>query len=144
MTNWALSVQYADKDDTPPAAEVRALLKSTLPQGGEITVRFVGTDEMRQINRQWRGKNTPSDVLSFAYHNAQTRIVGDIILCPAIAKQTARERGILPQHHLSHLIVHGALHLSGLHHDTAAAAAQMEDTEREVLARFGIADPYLS
>ncbi len=144
MSSLSLSVQYApgDVEDEPPSrARVRALIKSTLPQGGEITVRFVDKKEMTAMSQR-RGKKTACDVLSFSYHAKGERIVGDIAVCPAAAVKAAKRRGVSPAHYMSHLVVHGALHLDGMHHDTDVAAAKMEQRERETLARFGIADPY--
>ena len=143
MSGLSLSVQYADGSDVPPSrSRVRALVGSALPRGGEVAVRFVGIAEMRAINLRRRGKDAPSDVLAFAYHAEDSPVLGDIVVCPAEADKTARRRRRLSSEHLAHLIVHGALHLAGWRHDTPQAAARMEKTERETLARFGIADPY--
>ncbi len=127
----------------PPRGRVRALLRSALPDGGEITVRFVAAEEMARLNLQYRQKTGASDVLSFAYHSPGAPVLGDIAVCPAEAAKTARRRGLSAAAHLSHLIVHGALHLAGEDHGNARAAGKMEQTEREILARFGIPDPYL-
>ncbi|MGI9296760.1 MAG: rRNA maturation RNase YbeY [Gammaproteobacteria bacterium] len=144
MNRLSLSVQYADGGDPPPPSRsrVRALIGGALPDGGEVAVRFVAAAEMREINRRRRGKNAASDILSFAYHEAGAPVLGDIVVCPAAAADVARRRRRPPSDHLAHLIVHGALHLAGWRHDTPRAAARMEKTERETLARFGVADPY--
>ena len=144
MSSLSLSVQYSPgelEEEPPSRARVRALIKSALPQGGEITVRFVDEKEMMMMSRR-RGKTTACDVLSFAYHAEGERIIGDIAVCPAAAMKEAKRRGVSPENYMSHLVVHGALHLDGMHHETVAEAAKMEQRERETLARFGIADPY--
>lgn len=144
MKRLSLSVQYADGGDSqlPPRWRVRAWIGAALPQGGEVAVRFVAAAEMRALNRVRRGKDAATDILSFAYHAAGEPVLGDIVICPAAAADVARRRRRPPSDHLAHLIVHGALHLAGCTHDTPRAAARMEKTERETLARFGFADPY--
>ena len=141
----SLSVQYADDSEPPPRHRVRALVRAALPAGGSLTVRFVGGDEMAALNRETRGKDGSTDVLSFAYRQHDGgAVVGDIVICPsaAAAAATAQQKNMMA--HLSHLIVHGALHLAGYRHHTAAAAAVMERAECNILRRFGIDDPYLA
>lgn len=106
-------------------------------------MRFVDEDEMRALGRTKPGGQA-CDVLSFSYEipSADSSPLGDIAICAEAARAAARTRGIPAAEHLAHLVVHGALHLSGMRHDGAAAAAAMEDAEREILARFGIPDPY--
>ncbi len=133
----SVSVQYA-AEGAPPRPLVRALLKSALPDGGEIAVRFVAIAEMAEINRRFRNKTGAADVLSFAYHAAGAPLLGDIIVCPAAAEETARRRKIGAAAHAARLVVHGALHVAGMRHDTDAAARAMEAAERGVLARCGV------
>lgn len=137
MNGLSVSVQYA-ADGAPPRPLVRALLKSALPSGGEISVRFVAPEEMKQLNRRFRNKTGAADVLSFAYHAAGAPVLGDIAVCPAAAAETAKRRGISPEAHAARLVVHGALHLAGMRHDTDAAAQKMESAERGVLSQFGM------
>ncbi len=142
MTRLSLSVQYADGGEPPLSrARIRSLVRAAVPSG-EVAVRFVNVAEMREINRR-RGKKTLSDVLAFAYHARGMPVLGDIVVCAAAAREDARRRRRQPPDHLAHLVLHAALHLAGWRHDTPRNAAQMEETERETLARFGVADPYI-
>ena len=134
----SVSVQYA-AEGAPPRALVRALLKSALPGGGEITVRFVAPEEMAEFNLRFRNKTGVADVLSFAYHAPGAPVLGDIIVCPAAAEKTAKIRGCAVKPHVARLVVHGALHVAGMRHDTDAAAQKMESAERGVLSQCGIA-----
>ena len=138
VAKLSVSVQYAVA--AAPRLQVRALIKSALPQGGEVAVRFVDAEEMAKLNGH--GAHA-ANVLSFAYHSLGEPVLGDIAVCPQTAAATAVRYGLSLAHHLAHLVVHGALHLAGFHHDTPAAARKMESAERAVLAQFGIADPYL-
>ncbi|MEQ8451666.1 MAG: rRNA maturation RNase YbeY [Nitratireductor sp.] len=113
----------------------------------ELGVTFSDDESMRALNRQWRGKDKPTNVLSFPAFPDQSLdrippMLGDIVL----AFETVRREAGLEEkpfdHHLSHLLVHGLLHLLGYDHETDDDAAHMEATERRVLARLGIADPY--
>lgn len=143
MAKLSVSVQYAAAGAPPPRARVRALIKSALPEGGEVAVRFVGAKEMVKLNQQYRCKPLAANVLSFSYHAPGEPVLGDIVVCPEAAAQTAARHDMSMAHHLAHLIVHGALHLAGFDHDTPLAAKTMESAERTVLAQFGVADPYL-
>ena len=142
-----LSVQYGE-GVVLSRSRVRSLVSAALPAGGEVAVRFVSEEEMRVLNRERRGKDAVADVLSFAYSDANLNgssdggVLGDIAVCPSFAAKSAEARGVNLESHLSHLVLHGALHLAGFRHDNAQSAAQMETKEVSVLARFGIADPY--
>ncbi|MDR0578016.1 MAG: rRNA maturation RNase YbeY [Candidatus Accumulibacter sp.] len=142
-----LAVQYASRaDGLPTRAEIRSWVRAALdadgPRGGQIAIRFVDAGESRALNRQYRGKDRPTNVLSFAYANAPL-IQGDLVICAPVAGREAAEQGKSPTAHHAHLIVHGVLHLLGHDHETNdAAARRMEDKEREILASLGFGDPY--
>ena len=104
-------------------------------------MRFVGEDEARQLNREFRGKDYATNVLSFPYEQGPV-VVGDLAVCPGVAAREADAQGKSPEAHLAHLIVHGILHLQGFDHEHDAAAADMENRERDILASFGYPDPY--
>ena len=97
--------------------------------GAPVTIRIVGASEGRRLNREYRGKNKPTNILSF--HS------GDIVLChPVVAREAKQQKKPLAAHY-AHLVVHGVLHLRGLRH-----GKRMEAREIRILRRFGFADPY--
>jgi probable rRNA maturation factor len=101
---------------------------------------------LRSLNRSYRGKDAPTNVLSFPFQQSpggrEVRHLGDVVLAAETICREAAEQGIAPVHHLQHLVVHGLLHLMGLDHDTADRAEAMERLEAQILATLGIADPY--
>lgn len=135
-----LALQGVDFDGRPAAATLRRWLRRALDAEAEITLRFVGAREGRRLNRQFRGRDYATNVLTFDYGRAP--IVADIVLCAPVLAREARDRGKPLRAHLAHLVIHGALHARGLRHDTAAAARRMERLESRLLAEFGYPDPY--
>jgi len=119
-----------------------------LAQGSEASI-VLGSDALvRRLNRAYRGKDAPTNVLSFPYQKPPGAAadagayLGDVVLAAETVWQEAAERGIEPSHHLQHLVVHGLLHLLGYDHQTDAAAEEMQGLEAEVLATIGVSDPY--
>ncbi len=137
-----LAVQYAcDDPSLPSRSQVRRWVRAAAPSGGEFTVRFVDAAEGRGLNRDFRGRDYATNVLSFPY--AETPPTGDLVVCLPVVLREARSQGKRPRDHFAHLIVHGMLHLQGYDHETGAADAnRMEAREREILRTFRIADPY--
>lgn len=113
----------------------------------ELNILIVGRAAARRYNRQYRGRDYATNVLSFPYETApgeHSGLLGDLVLCaPVIAREAREQRKVLRDHY-AHLTVHGALHLLGYDHETDADAERMESLERAVLASLGIADPYAS
>ena len=138
-----LSVQYpGGKDGAPTRPQVRRWVRATCAIPAEVTVRFVDGDEGRSLNRDYRGKDYATNVLSFPYASGTT-LSGDLVLCLPVLEREAREQGKPPEAHCAHLIVHGMLHLQGHDHETGRADAErMEALEREILADLGYPDPY--
>ncbi len=142
-----LSVQYANGGETPPPREqIRAWARQALnadgKRGGQITIRFVDSLEGQALNREFRGKDYATNVLSFPYETDPV-VVGDLAICPAVVVREAAEQGKTANAHYAHLIVHGLLHLQGYDHETGADDARlMENKEREILASLGFDDPY--
>ncbi|WBH17325.1 rRNA maturation RNase YbeY [Sphingomonas radiodurans] len=124
------------------------------PASVEVSVRLTSDDEVHALNRQYRGKDKPTNVLSFPMvqpdlidtvsQNSDDGevLLGDIVIAHGVCTQEAQERGISLEDHLSHLIVHGTLHLLGYDHMTDEDGDAMEGIERDALATLGIADPY--
>ena len=139
------------------AAEA-AIAESAFPQLGEtprlveLSVRLAGDEEVRALNAHWRGKDKPTNVLSFpmaepyeleqADEDGPAIMLGDIILAHGVCECEAAEQGVSMNEHATHLVVHGTLHLLGYDHVAETDAAEMESREVRALARLGIADPY--
>jgi len=113
----------------------------------EVSVKFTSDDEVRSLNAAWRGKDKPTNVLSFPMADegdlASAQLLGDVVLAHGICACEAADRNVAIETHAAHLVVHGALHLLGYDHETSDAdAEEMERTECRALASIGIADPY--
>ncbi|MGH8135226.1 MAG: rRNA maturation RNase YbeY, partial [Steroidobacteraceae bacterium] len=109
---------------------------------GELGIRMVGSAESRALNRQYRGKCSPTNVLAFPMPAcAGHRMIGDIVVCAPLVAREAREQGKTLRAHWAHMVIHGTLHLLGFDHERAADAQRMERRERQLLARLGFADP---
>jgi probable rRNA maturation factor len=111
-------------------------------------VALTSDDVVRRLNKTYRGKDAPTNVLSFPTpillepHLDGVRLLGDVVLALETVQREAAEQGIPPLFHLQHLVVHGVLHLLGYDHETEADALVMESLETKILARVGIPDPY--
>lgn len=135
-------MQYGCADaQLPDRAQVRRWVKAAQETDVQATLRFVDAKEGRALNRDFRGKDYATNVLTFVYETQP--VLGDLVICAAVVRREAREQGKPLKAHLAHMVVHGMLHLQGYDHETGAAdAARMEARERAILARFGIPDPY--
>jgi probable rRNA maturation factor len=138
-----LSVQYAcNKTGLPLRPQVRAWARAALEGGGQVTLRFVDTEEGQRLNREYRGKDYATNVLSFPYES-EPLLCGDLVVCAPVVEREAAEQGLPPEAHYAHLIVHGMLHLQGYDHETGKKAArEMERRECAILASLGFSDPY--
>ncbi|MDO9074606.1 MAG: rRNA maturation RNase YbeY [Rubrivivax sp.] len=140
-----LSLQFADARHRArlPRHRVARWVRAALQAPGEITVRIVGADEGRALNRDYRGKDYATNVLTFDYAHEPV-VVADLVICAPVVEAEAREQGIALESHYAHLLVHGTLHAQGYEHDGVpeAEAAAMEARETAVLAGLGVADPY--
>lgn len=115
--------------------------------GVEAAVALSDDAAVSRLNARYRGKPSPTNVLSFPVRgaptaNAEHDFVGDVILAAETVMREAEQLGIPPRHHLQHLVIHALLHLSGFDHDTEASAIRMEDLETRILATLAIPDPY--
>jgi probable rRNA maturation factor len=115
-------------------------------QGARLGVRVVGPGEGRRLNRQFRGRDKATNVLSFPSSPEERRelnLLGDLVICAPVVDREAREQGKERAAHWAHMVVHGVLHLLGYDHQDPREARRMERVEVEILAGFGYQNPYL-
>ncbi len=138
-----LSLQFAENSHRAllPRRQVARWVRAALMHPGEITVRVVGADEGRMLNREYRGKDYATNVLTFDYQHGPV-VLADLILCAPVVAREAHEQGLAIAAHYAHLLVHGTLHAQGWDHEDAAAAALMESRETAILAALGLPAPY--
>lgn len=115
----------------------------------DIGVRIVDEDESRVLNRDYRGKDKPTNILSFPSDlpefvrtKLETALLGDLVICAPVVRREAEEQGKTEQAHWAHLTVHGVLHLLGYDHIEDDEAAVMEPLEIAALASLGLPNPY--
>jgi probable rRNA maturation factor len=154
--SWIREVKDVRKDAELVVKMTLECMRSFLPavllnlKDEAIGLAVVLTDnkEMQELNYRFRGKNVPTNVLSFPADleapqpEEQEMVLGDIILAYGVVKQEAIEQGKPFAHHMTHMMVHGLLHLLGFDHMSEAEAEAMEAHERDILSRFNIPDPY--
>jgi probable rRNA maturation factor len=114
--------------------------------GAELAIVLTNDSAIRLLNRDWRGKDAATNVLSFPAQNAsgELPLLGDIVLAYETIAREARDEGKVFAHHVAHLTVHGFLHLNGYDHKRSKDADEMEQLERKILRRLAIPDPYRS
>jgi len=144
-----IDVQYAINADGIPAPDVvRHWVDSALHgrrPAAELAVRIVDEAEITALNRQYRGKDGATNVLSFPYEDMPgvvTEQLGDIVICAPVVTVEAVTQGKSLQAHWAHMVIHGVLHLLGYDHHRDAEAQAMEALETSLLASLGFPDPY--
>ncbi|MBI1966235.1 MAG: rRNA maturation RNase YbeY, partial [Betaproteobacteria bacterium] len=136
------AVQYAvHARNLPSRAQFRRWVRAALERDARVTVRVVGGAEARALNRGYRGKDYPTNVLTFVLREAP-RLEGDLALCAPVIAREARARRRKAAAHYAHLTVHGVLHLQGYDHGTGRQARAMERRESRIVKRLGFPDPY--
>ncbi|PSF06000.1 rRNA maturation RNase YbeY [Marinobacter fuscus] len=113
----------------------------------EVTVRVVDEDESRALNHQYRGKDKPTNVLSFPFEAPEgitVPLAGDLVICAPVVEQEAREQGKSAPAHWAHMVIHGMLHLQGHDHINDDEAGIMEAIEIRLLSQLGFANPYVA
>ena len=142
----SLSVQYPDTrlKETVTRAKLRRWVQAALFAPAELTIRFVDSEEGRALNRDYRGKDYATNVLTFAYTEDEESETtqADIILCTDVLQKEASEQGKTVESHAAHLVVHGVLHAQGFDHETDEEAEEMEQLERDIMEALGYPDPY--
>jgi probable rRNA maturation factor len=143
------------RDWAPGVAEIRAWASAALGRhaaGSELAVRVVKPVESKRLNAHYRGRDQPTNVLSFpvpalpaaAGRRHAPRPLGDLVICARVVREEALQQRKGIKAHWAHLVIHGALHLLGYDHEQDHEARRMERREVAVLKRFGIANPYRS
>ncbi|MFW6346543.1 MAG: rRNA maturation RNase YbeY [Halomonas sp.] len=137
-------------EGVPSQAELEAWVGAVLSRhavdpDSELSVRLVDTEESRALNREYRGKDRATNVLSFPFENppgVSLPLLGDLVICHPVVVAEATEQDKALADHYAHMVVHGTLHLLGHDHLEDDEAEAMEALEREILHGLGIADPY--
>lgn len=141
----SLTIQCGAGIDALPVSRgrIRRWAAAALERRATLLLRFVSRSEGRALNRQYRGIDAATNVLTFAYGELpDDGVRADVVVCLPVVAAEARAQRKPRDAHLAHLVIHGVLHAQGWDHDTAASARAMEAHERSLLARFRIADPY--
>jgi len=138
-----LSLQFADPSHrgTLPRHKVARWIRAALQHPAEIAVRIVDADEGRRLNREYRGRDYATNVLTFDYSHEPV-VSADLILCAPVVADEARQQGLSLEAHYAHLLVHGTLHAQGYDHEKDADARVMEARESEIVQALGFEDPY--
>jgi probable rRNA maturation factor len=138
----ALDIQRASRaGHIPSDARLRAWARAALARTATVTLRYVAEAEARRLNREYRGKDYATNVLTFIYDDTPG-LSGDVVICAPVVAREAKAQGKDVAAHHAHLLVHGLLHLQGFDHERADEALRMERSERRILARLGFDDPY--
>ena len=152
--NLLLDVQLAESIEhlnTLPTEEQLTLWASTALKGRtdfeepELTIRLTDEEESQALNREYRGKDKPTNVLSFPFEmppGIPLELLGDLIICVGVVEQEAQEQAKTTEAHWAHMVIHGCLHLLGYDHIKDDEAEEMEALERDLLASLGYPDPY--
>jgi len=145
----SLSVQYPDPrlQDSVTRPKLRRWVQAALLAPAELTIRFVDAEEGRALNRDYRGKDYATNVLTFAYSEDQEQeddgvTQADIVLCTDVLEREAKEQHKSVEEHAAHLVVHGVLHAQGYDHEDEQEATEMESLEIEFLEALGWPNPY--
>ena len=149
LKSLILSLQFGDIKDAArhraalPRHSVARWIRHALQSDAEITVRIVGLVEGQTLNRDYRQKDYPTNVLTFDYTRAPL-VTADLVLCAPVVASEAKENKKTLRDHYAHLLVHGTLHAQNYNHETSTADANaMEAREVTILARLGVKNPYL-
>lgn len=145
----SVDIQRAVEDDSIPNDDLlvgwaeNALAEQSTPV--EMVIRIVDTAESQQLNHDYRGKDAPTNVLSFPFEappELELPDIGDLVICAEIVKKEAQQQKKTLEAHWAHMITHGVLHLLGYDHIDDNEAEEMESLERGILAKVGFSDPY--
>ena len=139
----SLTIQRVSRVKHIPSDRVlRRWARAALARPAQVTVRFVAETEARRLNREFRGRDYATNVLTFIYETHP--LAGDVVICASVVAREARAQGKETRAHYAHLVVHGLLHLQGYDHERSdREARRMERRERLVLRSLAVPNPYL-
>lgn len=147
--NVIIDVQQAVEADVPSEQQFHLWVSTALAEIAEdceLSIRLVNETESAELNSTYRGKNTPTNVLSFPFESPiplEPRLLGDLVLCVPVVEREASEQNKAVEAHWAHLLVHGCLHLLGYDHLEDDEAEEMEALEVRILKQLGIENPYI-
>ncbi|ERT13418.1 rRNA maturation RNase YbeY [Photorhabdus temperata] len=152
MSSVILDLQIASENsqNLPEETLFQRWLDGVLPQfqsESEVTIRIVDEAESHDLNLTYRGKDKPTNVLSFPFEappEVDLPLLGDLIICRQVVEKEAEEQQKTVEEHWAHMVVHGCLHLLGYDHIEDDEAEEMESLETEIMQKLGYADPYLA
>ncbi|WP_318482381.1 rRNA maturation RNase YbeY [Photobacterium leiognathi] len=147
-----LDLQYAtdSQDGLPTEAEFQQWLDAAVTPfqaDAEVTIRLVDEADSHELNLEYRGKDRPTNVLSFPFEappGIELELLGDLIICRQVVEKEALEQNKPLKAHWAHMVVHGSLHLLGYDHIEDDEAEEMEGLETEIMQNMGFVDPYIS
>ncbi|CAK3931286.1 rRNA maturation RNase YbeY [Vibrio sp. 10N.286.55.E10] len=144
-----LQIAVENEQGLPTEQDIQLWLDKTIPQfqeNAELTVRIVDMQESHQLNHEYRGKDKPTNVLSFPFEappGIELDLLGDLIICRQVVEKEAEEQSKPLLAHWAHMVVHGSLHLLGYDHIEDDEAEEMESLETEIMQTMGFEDPYI-
>ncbi|WP_375753108.1 rRNA maturation RNase YbeY [Vibrio sp. HN007] len=145
-----LQIAVESADGLPAEADFQRWLQTTVTQfqpEAEVTIRLVDEEESHQLNLEYRGKDKPTNVLSFPFEvpeGIDINLLGDLIICKQVVEKEAKEQHKEVIAHWAHMVVHGSLHLLGYDHIEDDEAEEMESLETEIMQSMGFNDPYIA
>jgi len=143
-----LDIQHVYDGAVPDATLIQAWAESALRQVNEdceLSIRLVDEPESANLNKTYRGKAGPTNVLSFPFETDIELVpvlLGDLVICAPVVEREAKEQAKLSEHHWAHMVIHGCLHLLGYDHIDDEDAVEMETLETQILTSMAIKDPY--
>lgn len=145
-----LQLAVENEADLPEFDAIHHWLESAIvpfqPQA-EVTVRIVDSEESHELNRDYRGVDRPTNVLSFPFEappGMEIDLLGDLVICRQVVEREAKEQNKPLLAHWAHMVVHGSLHLLGYDHIEDDEAEEMESLETEIMQKMGFEDPYIA
>lgn len=142
MPELSLAVQYASTaQNLPTRTQLRRWVKAALQRDARIALRIVDKAEGRELNKNYRGKDYATNVLTFVYDENEI-LTGDVVICAPVVEKEAHEQHKDLLAHYAHLAIHAALHLQGYDHENETDAAEMEALETRLMLKLRYPDPY--